>query len=72
MKDVYLWLDISAMPLLGNICHAMPALRDRVMGNPRFIMQLFVELALGLSAKTVAEMKARGDKCFKVCSHHDE
>ena len=36
------------------------------MGNPRFVMQLLVELALGLSAKTAAEMKARGDKCFKV------
>ena len=66
MKDVHLWVDITSMPLLGSICRAAPAVRDRVMGNPRFVMQLFVELALGLTAKTVAEMKARGDKCFKV------
>ena len=66
MKDVHLWINISSMPLLGNICRAAPAVRDRVMGNPRFVMQLLVELALGLSAKTAAEMKARGDKCFKV------
>ena len=66
IKDLHLWMDISAIPVLGSICRMAPAVRDRVMGNPRFVMQLFVELALGLSAKTVAEMKARGDKCFKV------
>ena len=66
IKDVHVWVDITSMPVLGAVCRAMPAVRDRVMGNPRFLMQLFVELVLGMTAKTVAEMKARGDKCFKV------
>lgn len=38
------------------------------MGNPRFLIQMAAELAVGLSAKAAAEMKARGDRCFKVQS----
>lgn len=42
------------------------AFRDRVMGNPRFLLQVCLELGLGVTAKTVAEYQARGDKFFKV------
>lgn len=44
-------------------------MRERLMGNPRFLLQVCLEIALGLSAKTVAEYKARGDRFFKVCGH---
>lgn len=40
--------------------------RDRVLGNPRFLLVLFIELAMGISAKTTAEYKQRGDNFFKA------
>lgn len=37
-----------------------------MMGNPRFVIQMAVELAIGVTAKHLAEIKARGTKCFNV------
>lgn len=65
VDDIHRFLAISAVPILGNLCRAFPAFRDRVMGNPRFILQVCLELGLGATAKTIAEYKARGDKFYE-------
>mmetsp|Transcript_6379 Transcript_6379/g.18369 ORF Transcript_6379/g.18369 Transcript_6379/m.18369 type:complete len:366 (-) Transcript_6379:765-1862(-) len=59
------WLALVKMPLLGALARLSPAFRNRVLGNPRFLLVLFIELAMGLSAKTSAEYKQRGDRFFK-------
>lgn len=59
------WLAIIATPILGPICKAVPGFRDRVMGNPRFLLQVCLELLVGVVAKTIAEIEARKDKFFK-------
>lgn len=61
------WLRLARTPLLGPLAKAVPGFRDRILGNPRFLLVLAIELAMGVSAKTSAEMKARGDKFGKVC-----
>lgn len=65
LQDIQQWLALAATPILGAACKALPAVRDRVMGNPRFLIQVMMELALGLAAKTSAEINARGDKFMK-------
>lgn len=40
--------------------------RDRVLGNPRFLLVLFIELAMGCSAKLTAEARQRGDAFKKA------
>ena len=45
--------------LSGSLC------RDRVMGNPRFLRVLAVEEVLGCTAKTIAEVQARGAKVWE-------
>ena len=42
-----------------------PWRRDRVMGNPRFLRVLAVEWVLGCTAKTIAEVQARGSKIWE-------
>lgn len=64
-QDIKQWLTLASTPILGSACKAMPAVRDRVMGNPRFLLQVLLELGLGLAAKTSAELRARGDNFFK-------
>lgn len=59
------WLRLARTPLLGPLAKAIPGFRDRIMGNPRFLLVLTIELAMGVSAKTSAEIKARGDKFGK-------
>lgn len=40
--------------------------RDRILGNPRFLLVLAIEEAMGVSAKLSAEVNARGDNFQKV------
>ena len=40
--------------------------RDRVLGNPRFLVVLAIEFAMGASAKWSAEVQARGEKFWPV------
>ena len=43
-----------------------PAFRDRIMGNPRFLLVLAIEEVIGCTAKTIAEYQARGKDFWKV------
>ncbi len=43
-----------------------PAFRDRLMGNPRFLLVLAIEEIIGCTAKTIAEYQARGKDFWKV------
>ncbi len=60
------WLRLMKVPSLGALASAVPGLRDRILGNPRFLLVLGIELAMGVSAKTSAEYRARGDRFYKV------
>ncbi|KAK9824347.1 hypothetical protein WJX72_009595 [[Myrmecia] bisecta] len=64
-QDVKQWLAIASTPLLGWICQHIPAFRDRVLGNPRFLLVLAIEEALGVAAKMSAEVQSRGDDFWK-------
>ena len=44
----------------------MQRCRDRILGNPRFLLVLAIEEAMGVSAKLSAEVNARGDNFKKV------
>lgn len=60
------WLRLAATPLLGPLCALWPAFRDRVLGNPRFLLVLAVEEVIGCTAKTVAEYRMRQENFWKV------
>eukprot|EP01025_Chloroclados_australasicus_P035725 TRINITY_DN3637_c0_g2_i5.p1 TRINITY_DN3637_c0_g2~~TRINITY_DN3637_c0_g2_i5.p1 ORF type:complete len:306 (+),score=31.03 TRINITY_DN3637_c0_g2_i5:16-933(+) len=62
LKDVQQWLAVAGTPLIGWICKLWPGFRERVLGNPRFLLVLAIEEAIGCSAKFSAEVKTRGDK----------
>lgn len=55
------WIRLAALPVIGSLAKVSPAFRDRVLGNPRFLLVLFIELAMGCSAKLTAEARQRGD-----------
>lgn len=60
------WLNLAARPLLGPLCSLWPAFRDRVLGNPRFLLVLAIEEVIGCTAKTIAEYQLRKEKFWKV------
>ena len=60
------WLALAATPLLGPLCTLWPAFRDRVLGNPRFLLVLAVEEVIGCTAKTIAEYRVRKEDFWKV------
>ena len=66
VSDVKLWLQLMGTPLVGQLCKLAPALRDRMLGNPRFLMVLAIEEAIGVAAKWSAEVNSRGDRFKKV------
>ncbi|EIE22915.1 hypothetical protein COCSUDRAFT_66452 [Coccomyxa subellipsoidea C-169] len=59
------WLALAATPLLGPLCTLWPAFRDRVLGNPRFLLVLAVEEVIGCTAKTIAEYRVRKEDFWK-------
>ncbi|KAK9917652.1 hypothetical protein WJX75_006886 [Coccomyxa subellipsoidea] len=59
------WLRLAATPLLGPLCALWPAFRDRVLGNPRFLLVLAVEEVIGCTAKTIAEYRMRKQDFWK-------
>lgn len=67
-SDVRLWLKLVSTPLVGRLCKLLPAFRSRMLGNPRFLMVLAIEEAIGVAAKWSAEKSSRKDKFWKVCS----
>eukprot|EP01024_Parvocaulis_polyphysoides_P027388 TRINITY_DN24847_c0_g2_i1.p1 TRINITY_DN24847_c0_g2~~TRINITY_DN24847_c0_g2_i1.p1 ORF type:complete len:356 (-),score=45.18 TRINITY_DN24847_c0_g2_i1:214-1281(-) len=60
-KDVQQWLAVVGTPIIGWICQIWPGFRERVLGNPRFLLALAIEEVIGCSAKFSAEIKTRGD-----------
>ncbi len=68
-SDVRLWLKLVSTPLVGSLCKLLPAFRSRMLGNPRFLMVLAIEEAIGVAAKWSAEKSSRKDKFWKVCGH---
>ena len=67
-SDVRLWLQLMSTPIVGSLCKLLPAFRSRMLGNPRFLMVLGIEEAIGVAAKWSAEKSSRGDKFWKVTS----
>jgi len=65
---VRLWLKLVSTPLVGSLCKLLPAFRSRMLGNPRFLMVLAIEEAIGVAAKWSAEKSSRKDNFWKVCS----
>ncbi len=68
-SDVRLWLKLVSTPLVGSLCKLLPAFRSRMLGNPRFLMVLAIEEAIGVAAKWSAEKSSRKDKFWKVCGY---
>lgn len=58
-------LTVEHMPLFGALIRAWPSLRNRLVANSRFPLQLGVELAVGMVTKTLAEVGMRGDRFWK-------
>ena len=65
-KDIELYLKIASTPILSWICKMSPFFRERVMGNPRFLLILAIEEIIGVSAKTAAEYQGRGEDFWNV------
>ena len=65
-SDVCLWLQLMSTPIVGSLCKLLPAFRSRMLGNPRFLMVLGIEEAIGVAAKWSAEKSSRKDNFWKV------
>lgn len=65
-SDVRLWLQLMSTPIVGSLCKLLPAFRSRMLGNPRFLMVLGIEEAIGVAAKWSAEKSSRKDNFWKV------
>ena len=66
ISDVDLFLKIASTPVIGWVCKALPFIRERVMGNPRFLQVLLIEEIIGVSAKMAAEVQGRGEQFWQV------
>ncbi|KAK4536085.1 hypothetical protein CDCA_CDCA07G2110 [Cyanidium caldarium] len=51
--------------IIGALARAFPALRNRLVANPRFLTIMAVELVLGVVSKTAAEVRQRGSQFWK-------
>ncbi|KAK9841509.1 hypothetical protein WJX74_006985 [Apatococcus lobatus] len=63
--DLEAWLRISKTPVLNWICKMSSGFRNRMLGNPQFVMVLLIEQAIGISAKLAAEIEARKGRFWK-------
>ena len=61
-----LYLKLAGTPILGAICKVLPFIRDRVLGNPRFLLVLAIEEVIGATAKMAAEFQGRGKEFWNV------
>lgn len=55
-------LAVESWPIFGMLIRSWPGLRNRLVANARFPMQLGVELTVGVTTKTLAEVGMRGDR----------
>lgn len=58
-------LAVESTPLIGWLARVWPALRNRLMANERLPIQLGVELCVGFTTKTLAEVQGRGKRFWK-------
>ena len=65
LGDVRKWLALSSRPLVSRLAARFPALRDRILGNPRFLMVLAIEEAIGCSARMAGEVSGRGERFWE-------
>ena len=65
-SDVRLWLQLLSTPIIGKLAKLIPAFRARMLGNPRFLMVLGIEEAIGVAAKWSAEKSSRKENFWKV------
>jgi hypothetical protein len=65
LGDVRKWLALSPRPLVSRLAARFPALRDRILGNPRFLMVLAIEEAIGCSARMAGEVSGRGERFWE-------
>ena len=61
-EDIIKYAKVIQMPLLGRLATTWRPLRERLMGNERLLFTFLAEEAIGLTAKTSAEIEARKDK----------
>ena len=69
-KDLEAWLRISKNPVLNWVCQLSTGFRNRMLGNPQFVLVLLIEQAIGISAKLAAEIDSRKDRFWKVSPFH--
>eukprot|EP00192_Tetraselmis_astigmatica_P012439 CAMPEP_0117662746 /NCGR_PEP_ID=MMETSP0804-20121206/8214_1 /TAXON_ID=1074897 /ORGANISM="Tetraselmis astigmatica, Strain CCMP880" /LENGTH=424 /DNA_ID=CAMNT_0005469659 /DNA_START=132 /DNA_END=1406 /DNA_ORIENTATION=+ len=62
IADLGKWQKIRALPIIGLLAGAFQGFRERMMGNPRFLLALAAEEVIGGTAKMAAEVEARGEK----------
>ena len=65
-SDIDAYLKLVSRPILGWFCEKLPFIRERVMGNSRFLQVLLIEEVIGTTAKMAAEIQGRGDKFWQV------
>ncbi|KAA8491515.1 Protein RETICULATA-RELATED 1, chloroplastic [Porphyridium purpureum] len=59
-------LQAEALPFgLGALAQRIAPFRNRLVGSPAFLMTMGVELAIGFSTKTVAEVRTRKERFWK-------
>ena len=63
--EVVRMLEIYSKPLIGWLARKWPALRRRLIANPRLPLQMGVELTVGFVTKTLAEVQGRGERFWK-------
>lgn len=63
--DIAKFAKVIQMPVLGKFARKWRPLRERLMGSDRLLFTLLAEEAIGLTAKTSAELKARKDMFWK-------
>lgn len=56
------YLALSASPLTSALLARSAGFRERLLGDPSFLLKLAIELGIGLCTKTTAEYAKRGEK----------
>ena len=64
-QDIAKYAKVIRMPVLGGLARTWRPLRERLMGSDRLLFTLVAEEAIGLAAKTGAEIEARKDKFWQ-------
>mmetsp|Transcript_33095 Transcript_33095/g.55429 ORF Transcript_33095/g.55429 Transcript_33095/m.55429 type:complete len:413 (+) Transcript_33095:182-1420(+) len=63
--DATRWINLCKTPIVGALAKMSPAVREKLLGNPRLLVTIGIELAIGLTAKTIAEVQTRKEEFWK-------